>query len=419
MKKTSDSVAIPSMVSPKVGLALKFNLIAVALVCFTPVALAQRAVGPTMCACPTGGHKPLGSNSTCEEACYGSSSSRPSYSPPARDYEAERRQQEAAAAEAAAAAERQRLADERRRKEEAERQAAFIRSRDEAVNTLKGSIGNFDGGLKGSNDLGLKGSNDYGLKAGDSDQGLKGSSAPSSVQSKQVVAEKKLCPAEPNTDASAVDARCIRRDGAYLTTQVPELVRSPAADRISKGFQAVINRDWPVALAWWQDALLRDPNNAALKRSVDLAQWMVERRKAVAAGPATPLSAAIQAASRGNNAEAIRQFELAKVENPASATHVDSMIATIQKQSAQKAKQAAISAEITKQQILLVGELNDEGLKMLMTGKDREAQKMFDDAQFFSMGLSPKQVKSYDSLYFGSVSAAQNQTSQLKAKPKP
>jgi len=221
----------------------------------------------------------------------------------------------------------------------------------------------------------------------------------------------------PHTDPSVVDAR-VPRDGAYLIAQVPELARSPAADRITKGYQAVIASDWPVALAWWQDALQRDPNNAALKRSVDLAQWMVDRRKAVAAGPATPLSAAIHAASRGDNTEAIRQFELAKAGNPASAPHVDSMIATIKQKSAQQAKQAAISAEIVKQQISLVGALNDDGMKMLMAGKDKEAQKMFDDAQFFSMGLSPKQVKSYDSPYFGSMSAAPNQQSP-KAKPKP
>lgn len=95
---------------------------------------------------------------------------------PAIDYEAEHRQREAAAAEAAAEAERQRLADERRRKEEAERQAAFIRSRDEAVDTLKGSIGNFDGGLKGSSDNGLRG-----VTGG---QELKGSTTPGLGQAK-------------------------------------------------------------------------------------------------------------------------------------------------------------------------------------------------------------------------------------------
>ncbi len=91
-------------------------------------------------------------------------------------------------------------------------------------------------------------------------------------------------------DTSVVDAR-VPRDGAWLTAQVPELAGSPAADRISKGFQAVVNHDWPVALAWWQEALQRDPGNAALKRSVELAQWMVDRRKAAAAGPAARPSA--------------------------------------------------------------------------------------------------------------------------------
>jgi len=223
----------------------------------------------------------------------------------------------------------------------------------------------------------------------------------------------------PTNASKVVDTRGVAKDGAYLTAQVPELARSPAADRITKGFQAVISHDWPVALAWWQEALQRDPANVALKRSVDLAQWMVDRRKAVAAGPVTPLSAAIHAAARGDNTQAIRQFELAKAENPASATHVDSMIATIRQKSAQKEKQAAINAEIVRQQISLVGALNDDGMKMLMAGKDKEAQKLFDDAQFFSMGLSPKQVKSYDSPYFGPMNAVPKQPLPLKAKPKP
>lgn len=159
----------------------------------------------------------------------------------------------------------------------------------------------------------------------------------------------------------------------------------------------MVNHDWPVALAWWQEALQRDPANAALKRSVDLAQWMVDRSKAVKPGIVTPLNAAINAAARGDNAEAIRQFEIAKVENPASATHVDIMIKTIRQKSAQAVEQAAMSAEIKRQMILLVGELNDEGLKMLTVGMDKEAKKLFDDARSFSMGLSPEEIKSYKS----------------------
>lgn len=42
------------------------------------------------------------------------------------------------------------------------------------------------------------------------------------------------------------------------------------SDRVRKGFQAVMSKDWKVAKAWFQDALNRDPNNAGLKRLVAL-----------------------------------------------------------------------------------------------------------------------------------------------------
>lgn len=37
------------------------------------------------------------------------------------------------------------------------------------------------------------------------------------------------------------------------------------SERVRKGFQAVMVRDWPVAKAWFQDALNHDPGNAGLK----------------------------------------------------------------------------------------------------------------------------------------------------------
>jgi tetratricopeptide (TPR) repeat protein len=42
------------------------------------------------------------------------------------------------------------------------------------------------------------------------------------------------------------------------------------SDRVRKGFQAVMDRDWKVAKAWFQDALNRDPTNAGLRRLVAL-----------------------------------------------------------------------------------------------------------------------------------------------------
>lgn len=81
-----------------------------------------------------------------------------------------------------------------------------------------------------------------------------------------------------HTDPSVVDGRGPLA-GADMVAKIPALAASPAADRITKGFTAMSKHDWPVALAWWQDALSRDPKNAPLRRSVELAQWMVDYQK--------------------------------------------------------------------------------------------------------------------------------------------
>lgn len=51
------------------------------------------------------------------------------------------------------------------------------------------------------------------------------------------------------------------------------------SDRVSKGFQAVADRDWKVAKAWFEEALIRDPGNANLKRLVELANQTPESKK--------------------------------------------------------------------------------------------------------------------------------------------
>ena len=48
------------------------------------------------------------------------------------------------------------------------------------------------------------------------------------------------------------------------------------SDRVRKGFQAIMDRDWKVAQAWFEDALIRDPDNAGLKRLVALAGSSVQ-----------------------------------------------------------------------------------------------------------------------------------------------
>jgi hypothetical protein len=85
------------------------------------------------------------------------------------------------------------------------------------------------------------------------------------------------------TDSMVVDAR-------NVSTGLPKSVddsipHSPSGDRVRKGFQAVADpywkrHDWKVALAWFRDALNHEPGNPAIKRLVDFAQYMVNRRTA-------------------------------------------------------------------------------------------------------------------------------------------
>lgn len=76
------------------------------------------------------------------------------------------------------------------------------------------------------------------------------------------------------TGASVVDARSLVPFGADLP-KVEEMEGSPGVDEWRKGMQAVANYDWPVALAWFQQALLKDPNNQGLLRVEYLAKFMI------------------------------------------------------------------------------------------------------------------------------------------------
>lgn len=197
--------------------------------------------------------------------------------------------------------------------------------------------------------------------------------------------------ATPNLDPSVVDAR-VPRDGAHLIALVPELERSPAADRITKGFQAVIHHNWPAALGWWQDALRRDPTNAALQRSVDLAQWMVNYRAAAPTESGKSFEAAIHAAADRDYAEAVRLLERAKLENPAITPHANRMITAIEQQAAQRVRNATVNWEIERSQCAVVEGLFERGMNMLTIGDEAGAQEAFRDADFFSMGLAPSQL---------------------------
>ena len=186
---------------------------------------------------------------------------------------------------------------------------------------------------------------------------------------------------QPWTDASVVDARA-PAEGAYYSNQVPELRNSPQVNQINAGFSAILSHDWPAALGWWQQALLQDPNNGALKRSVDLAQWMVDRKNSQKAGLVSPLKAAQYNASKGDWGAAIKQFEAAKIAHPEIGRYADDMVATL--------KEKQISAKywdkkITQSNTRIIADLQTDGLWMQMAGMDSEARKSWELADFLSM----------------------------------
>ncbi len=83
-----------------------------------------------------------------------------------------------------------------------------------------------------------------------------------------------VVPVEP----PVVDARDVP---SGLPKSVAEaLPHSPAGDRVRKGFQAIQDKDWKVASAWFQDALNHDPGNEGIIRLVDLAQFTLQKQAA-------------------------------------------------------------------------------------------------------------------------------------------
>jgi tetratricopeptide (TPR) repeat protein len=83
-----------------------------------------------------------------------------------------------------------------------------------------------------------------------------------------------------SNDPMVVDAR----NRGALPPGVPrleEVENSPGKEAWLRGMDAVVQRDWKLALAWFQTAQLRDPTNAALGRAILLAQWAIE-------GPSVP-----------------------------------------------------------------------------------------------------------------------------------
>lgn len=181
--------------------------------------------------------------------------------------ETERQRQEAEERERKAELERQqRETDRKRLLEEAEMQARFLEGRDATATSLRGSSGSrASSGVSGGS--GLRGSTPESgggvLRGSGQGTGLRGAgSAPSPL---------------PNLDAMVVDARNVPTGlPATVENTIP---KTPAGDRIRKGFQAVLEHDWTLAVVWFKDALNHEPGSPGLRRLVDLAEFTLQRHR--------------------------------------------------------------------------------------------------------------------------------------------
>jgi hypothetical protein len=78
-----------------------------------------------------------------------------------------------------------------------------------------------------------------------------------------------------NTDPRVVDARNVSTGlPKSIAAEIPD---TPAGSRVRKGFEAIQDHDWKVALAWFQDAINHDPGNAGIQRLIDLAEYTMKR----------------------------------------------------------------------------------------------------------------------------------------------
>lgn len=160
--------------------------------------------------------------------------------------------------------EQQRIdAENQRLAEEAEKQAQFDRNKREALGQLKRAAHGDDF---------------------DSASGLKGAGSADSDDSSGL----KTLP-DVNTDPKLVNARNVPTGlPKSVEAEIPD---TPAGYRVRKGFEAIQNHDWKVAMAWFQDALNHDPGNAGIQRLIDLAEYTMKRanRPHTSAPPAQPM----------------------------------------------------------------------------------------------------------------------------------
>lgn len=176
--------------------------------------------------------------------------------------------------------------------------------------------------------------------------------------------------------------------------QFAEIENSPAAGEARKAFQAIIAKDWPVAIVWYKQALLKDPQNAALKRALDLAEYTQARRLEIA-GQKSPIFDVLDIWRSGDNKTALGLLTQIETQHPEMKSRVADIrhgILTVD----QYQRSAAYRAEIAKtaeaaNELMLDGALEmarrsmideyvDKGLRYVAIGNIPEARLMLKSA---------------------------------------
>ena len=124
--------------------------------------------------------------------------------------------------------------------------------------------------------------------------------AANTANTQQNAGQKNVAADDSNT--MVVDARNVP---SALPKPVDDAIpHSPAGDRMRKGFQAIQDGDWKVALAWFQEARNKEPDNPGIERLVDLAQFTLEYRNHPHSKAVEKSSAPAQSTNRESPAKA-------------------------------------------------------------------------------------------------------------------
>ncbi len=137
------------------------------------------------------------------------------------------------------------------RAQEKERQ--FQKNKAEALNEMKGI------GFDSAGGAGLKGLDDAPVRTGT------GATANDSGGLKPL--------SDVNIDTRVVDARNVP---SGLPKEIEDgIPHTPAGNSLRKGYEAILNHDWPAALAFFKDARDKEPNDPGLQRLIELGEFTI------------------------------------------------------------------------------------------------------------------------------------------------